>query len=834
MLRSFNRPAARQAVLSLIVSYVCLVAMLVNASSTPRIPVGVELTPIGVRGLLRTEGWQGSGAIEAGVFADLFLHSPPFRRLNCRSAFISDENPSGCVHECCSFAATYSYFNVADEYKETRCGTDNSQVWHQGTCYDYPTRLVNSPDNDMRHMAILEIGKGGAAVPGGHYVLLFNGTGEIRFQGDAALLENEDNGPGRLHFQVTPANGVDIIIAATDPDDHLRDFHIVPLELEHSFREQPFHPRFLEDLEGFGLLRFAGWQKTLTAWGDRMSSLSQSWDLRTLPSERQTSQLPKRAHLDETIRDDGVAVEYMVQLANELQANPWFCMPTPSGPNDEYITQFARYVADYLDPQLTVYVEHCSGVMYTGWDRLSARYVHSIFEEELDVSPADTLSWDPNEPAPNVTEWRSRLVRVVTTDYVPQVLEHFGPEIVHVDALAIPARFGTLQGETRDDVALFEATSWPLEHPDITIEEALKLIKGNMYVAELQRNREAQGARYRHQQALEAANMPARNLAVLAYQGGLHVQTDGYGHVATLYGAERCLQQDIWPCPFVYDEQYGVLEGPLDVEAIMDNLTVNAALEQQLQDLLIEVSRQPEVYDLTLEWLHRWRSLGGDGFIAGPLYKPAGRCLTGGKNCGNNGVLESPGANRTAAPKFQALKDYAAGTDGEVPLTAAAFPEPLPAECSACDMGTCVNGVCECWAGYAGEACDEAVGKPNDCTADVGTNIAGIADWSPEWTFVDIFKASRAWISQEFTSYTWSTKVPIKLTADDYPAELAPNQKVRVVGLLAKRHHIQLLTRCGSLVICGSPILNVLPFLVSFFCLRVVAMLGWLHDDPRP
>ena len=39
----------------------------------------------------------------------------------------------------------------------------------------------------------------------------------------------------------------------------------------------------------------------------------------------------------------------------------------------------------------------------------------------------------------------------------------------------------------------------------------------------------------------------------------------------------------------------------------------------------------------------------------------------------------------------------------------------------------------------------------------VGSNIAGIADWSPEWKFVDVHKSSRGWTAQDFTSYTCDT-----------------------------------------------------------------------------
>jgi hypothetical protein len=39
----------------------------------------------------------------------------------------------------------------------------------------------------------------------------------------------------------------------------------------------------------------------------------------------------------------------------------------------------------------------------------------------------------------------------------------------------------------------------------------------------------------------------------------------------------------------------------------------------------------------------------------------------------------------------------------------------------------------------------------------VGMNLESIVDWSPAWTFVDAFQASRPWIAQTFNTQTWAT-----------------------------------------------------------------------------
>jgi hypothetical protein len=39
----------------------------------------------------------------------------------------------------------------------------------------------------------------------------------------------------------------------------------------------------------------------------------------------------------------------------------------------------------------------------------------------------------------------------------------------------------------------------------------------------------------------------------------------------------------------------------------------------------------------------------------------------------------------------------------------------------------------------------------------VGMNLENIVDWSPAWTFIDAFQASRPWISHTFNTQTWNT-----------------------------------------------------------------------------
>ena len=54
------------------------------------------------------------------------------------------------------------------------------------------------------------------------------------------------------------------------------------------------------------------------------------------------------------------SIEAMVELANRTDTDPWFTMPHMA--TDEYVTNFANYVKDNLDPELKVYVEYSNEV----------------------------------------------------------------------------------------------------------------------------------------------------------------------------------------------------------------------------------------------------------------------------------------------------------------------------------------------------------------------------------------------------------------------------------------------------------------------------------------
>jgi hypothetical protein len=185
----------------------------------------------------------------------------------------------------------------------------------------------------------------------GKYVVLYKGEGTIKYGLDAKK-DVSASTPGRDVIDVNPSNaGILLQITATDPNetgDYLRDIQVLPEKYEYA-QDQIFNPEFLEKIQPFNTLRFMDWMATNNsqqgAWSDRPTAESNIFS------------------------GEIASVESMVELANRTDTDPWFTMPHMA--TDEYVTNFAQYVKDHLDPGLKIYVEYSNEVWNTdfaqGW-----------------------------------------------------------------------------------------------------------------------------------------------------------------------------------------------------------------------------------------------------------------------------------------------------------------------------------------------------------------------------------------------------------------------------------------------------------------------------------
>jgi hypothetical protein len=240
------------------------------------------------------------------------------------------------------------------------------------------TSRVNASGQTLRQMAgTLMFRDLDGAYPGGIYHAEWDGTGVVTFGFDARTVATGRTAEGRMFadLQVTPGNGgIFMRIEETSPADPARNFHVwMPAWEGTSFAGQrwqpgadssPFHPLFLQRLQPFGTLRFMGMQETNTSdirtWADRRNAndIRQGSGSQGSPSEPLAN---------------GMSVEYMVQLANDLDADAWFNMPHMA--DDSFVRNFATYVRDHLEPGRKAYVEWSNEIWNYGWGFEASQWV---------------------------------------------------------------------------------------------------------------------------------------------------------------------------------------------------------------------------------------------------------------------------------------------------------------------------------------------------------------------------------------------------------------------------------------------------------------------------
>jgi hypothetical protein len=287
----------------------------------------------------------------------------------------------------------------------------------------------------------------GGGYPGGVYRAEWDGTGTVTFGLDAVTIASGKTAAGRNYadLQVTPSDdGIYLRIDATSPTDPVRDFHVwMPDWQGQRFAGQrwqpgdsfsPFHPLFLQRLKPFHTIRFMGMQETNTSgirtWADRRDAL----DIRQGSGSGGTPSEPIV---------NGMSVEYMVQLANDLNANPWFNMPHMA--DDDFVRNFATYVRDHLKHGLTASVEWSNEIWNFGWGFEASQWVSE--QTKLPVNAGlDNWQVAGHEAKRDLDIWsdvfagqNSRLIRVAAgwaaVDWVTnRIVESMGGSF---DAIAI-------------------------------------------------------------------------------------------------------------------------------------------------------------------------------------------------------------------------------------------------------------------------------------------------------------------------------------------------------------------------------------------------------------
>ncbi len=325
----------------------------------------------------------------------------------------------------------------------------------------------------------------------GVYTCLYDGDGEIKFAHGISVLDEQ---PGRIKIDVKrDQNLLSIRVVKTNPNNFVRNIRLILPGFEDKYKQQPFHPEFLARWAKFKVIRFMDWQRT-------NGSRQVNWSNRPTPN-MQTQGI-----------DIGMALEYMIQLANTLNADPWFCMPHLA--SDDYIRQFAQMVKKQLKPNLKVYIEYSNEC----WNSIfgQARYCRDK-GKELGLSDNDyqaQLRFYSRRSVQIFKIWqevfggKDRLVRVLAAQsanpWTSEQVMDFEDAYKYADVLGIAPYFGYELGspKTQNEVAKMSV--------DAVLDACQGFIKkGNETIA-----RQAQLAK-------------ERGLRLVAYEGGQHLVGHG-------------------------------------------------------------------------------------------------------------------------------------------------------------------------------------------------------------------------------------------------------------------------------------------------------------------
>ncbi|MFM7249538.1 MAG: FG-GAP repeat domain-containing protein [Planctomycetaceae bacterium] len=243
-------------------------------------------------------------------------------------------------------------------------------------------RLATWSENgrQFRQQAATLLFRDAGGYQAGTYHAQWEGTGTVTFGFDARVVFQATGADGitRADLAVAPSDsGILVRIEATDPADPVRGIHVwMPDWQGRSFAGEvwrpgagfsPFHPLFLERLAPFSTIRFMPWQET------NGSTIRGPADARPADAARQSSG-PGGSPSEPLV--NGVSVEHMVQLANDLDADAWFNMPARA--DDAFVRAFAETVRDRLEPGRRVHVEWANEIWNYAWGFDGARVVDEL------------------------------------------------------------------------------------------------------------------------------------------------------------------------------------------------------------------------------------------------------------------------------------------------------------------------------------------------------------------------------------------------------------------------------------------------------------------------
>lgn len=213
-------------------------------------------------------------------------------------------------------------------------GWDMAQLVEGGflNAQGWPVALPE--DVDALEAFVLTDQPAGASSLAGRYVVTWRGEGDISVTGSVQDVERD---AGRITFGYRPGEGlVAVRIEATDAENPIRDIAVVREDLLPFYEAGViFNPDWVAKIADLRMIRFMDWMMTNGS--------------------------PQVTFADRPMPDDfsyvwrGAPIEVMVELANQIGADPWFTVPHMA--DDAYNQAMALIVASALEPDLVAHVE---------------------------------------------------------------------------------------------------------------------------------------------------------------------------------------------------------------------------------------------------------------------------------------------------------------------------------------------------------------------------------------------------------------------------------------------------------------------------------------------
>ena len=432
---------------------------------------------------------------------------------------------------------------------------------------------------------------------GGKHIVLYDGEGKIEYGFDATKDEVASI-PGRDVINVTPSDGgIWLKITATDPNktgNYIRNIRVVQAADENTYQSEIFNPKFLEKVKDFQVFRFMDWM------GTNDSSQGQWRDRPTLESARYSR--------------GGASVEVMVELANRTNIDPWFCMPHQA--TDEYVSNFARYVKEHLEPERNIYIEYSNEVWNTrfGQYRWVLEQAKKQWPNSNEPDYAQAINWYSKRTTEIIKIWeqvfgdqKARVIGVMAGQaaniwVAQQALAYHWAEqpLSHanygIDAIAIAPYFGDYIGSPKNQA---QTVAWTTE-ADGGLNKLFEEISQGGVLRDEYRGGALQQAYNWIEQHVEFAKQ--EGLQLVAYEGGQHLVGTG--------GMEN---------------------------------------NQAIANLFIEANRDSRMGTIYQEYLQKWFELGGGLFVNFSDIMRADKW-------GSWGILEH--VDRISSPKYDAIAQF--------------------------------------------------------------------------------------------------------------------------------------------------------------------------------